>query len=46
MSPKVSKVLPPLVPLALDYYAQGDLHLDPLGLTKIIKCQAFLVPFL
>ena len=46
MPPKVPKVLPPLVPLVLDYYTQGDLHLNPLGLTKVIKCQAFLVPFL
>ena len=43
---KVPKVLPLLVPLALDYYAQGDPHLNPLSQTKVIKCQGPLVPFL
>ena len=38
MLPKVPKVLLPLVPLVLDYYAQGDPHLNPLGQTKVIKC--------
>ena len=38
MLSKVPKVLPPLVPLVLDYHAQGDPHLDPLGRTKVIKC--------
>ena len=46
MPPKVPKVLTPLVPLVLDYHTQGDLHLDPLGQTKVIKCQDLLVPFL
>ena len=44
--PNVPKVLPPLVPLVLNHHAQGDPHLDPLGQTKVIKCQDLLVPFL
>ena len=43
---KVPKVLLPLVPLVLDYYTQGALHLNPFGQTKVIKCQNLLVPFL
>ncbi len=46
MLPKVPQVFPPLVPLVLDYHAQGDLHLDPLDQTKVIKYQDLLVPFL
>ena len=46
MLSKVPKVLPPLVPLVLDYYAQGNPHFNPLSQTKVIKCQGPLVPFL
>ena len=38
MLPKVPKVLPPLVPLVLNHYIQGDPHLNPLGQPKVIKC--------
>ena len=38
MLSKVPKILSLLDPLVLDYHAQSDLHLNPLGQTKVIKC--------
>ena len=44
--PKIPKVFPSLVPLVLDYHAQDDLYLDPLGQTTVIKSPSLLISFL